>query len=145
MSASNTLLITRFGGTAATAGYHIRSVKPTITPGSGGVSQVSVSTNMIGTVCLAGGKPQLSYDERFLAVHQYTDPNANPQGLPTNSANIFVADMKTGKIVQVTKMGSGQRALYPHFRADGWLMFLVRDSAANKETLVASDVILHMQ
>jgi hypothetical protein len=145
MSPSNSLLITRFGSTTATGGYHIRSVTPTITPVSGGVSQVSVTTKQIGTVCLAGGKPQLSFDERFLAVHQYVDPAANPQSLPTNSSNIFVADMKTGKIVQVTKMGAGQRALYPHFRADGWLMFTVRDSVANKETLVASDVALRMQ
>jgi hypothetical protein len=147
MSPSNTLLITRFGSTTPTAGYHIRSVTPTITPPTtaGGVASVSVQTNIIGTICLAGGKPQLSYDERFLAVHQYTDPASNPEGLPTNSSNIFVADLKTGNIVQVTKMGNGQRALYPHFRADGWLIFVVRDSVANKETLVASDVILHMQ
>jgi hypothetical protein len=146
MSPSNKLLITRFGDRFDTAGYHIRMVTPTITPGTGGaVASVSVTSQIIGTACLAGGKPQLSFDERFLAVHQYTDPNHNPQGLPPNSSNIFVTDLKTGNIVQVTKMGQGQRALYPHFRADGWLYFLVRDSVANKETFVASDVILHLQ
>ena len=147
MSPSNTLLITRFGSTSSTAGYHIRTVTPTITPPTtaGGVASVSVQTKTIGTICIAGGKPQMSFDERFIAVHQYVDQNANPQGLPTNSSNIFVVDLKTGNTVQVTKMGAGQRALYPHFRADGWLIFVVRDSVANKETLVASDVVLRMQ
>jgi hypothetical protein len=143
MSPSNRLLVTRFGQRAGTAGYRIRRVVPTITPGTGGVGSVRVTMKELGTVCLAGGKPQLSFDERFLAVHQYTDPNANPSGLPTNTSNIFVTDIVTGKIVQVTKVAAGQRALYPHFRADGWLYFLVKDSTGS-ETLVASDVALRM-
>ena len=40
-------------------------------------------------------------------------------------------------------MGDNQYALYPHFRADGWLYFLVRDmNGTGKETLVATDVVL---
>jgi hypothetical protein len=143
MSPSNRLLITRFGQRAGTAGYRIRSVTPTFSSVNGATA-VQVTTKELGTVCVAGGKPQLSFDERFLAVHQYTDANANPQGLPANTANIFVADLKTGKTVQVTKMGPSQKALYPHFRADGWLYFLVRDAATSKETLVGSDVALRM-
>jgi hypothetical protein len=144
MSPSNRLLITRFGQRAGTAGFRIRRVVPTLTPGPGGVSSVRVTTKELGTICLAGGKPQLSFDERFLAVHQYTDVNANPAGLPPNTANIFVTDLVTGKLVQVTKMAAGQKALFPHFRADGWLYFLVKDSNTSKETLVASDVALRM-
>jgi hypothetical protein len=41
-------------------------------------------------------------------------------------------------------MKAGQHALYPHWRADGWLYFLVRDRNNNKETLVASDAALHL-
>ena len=96
-------------------------------------------------ICLAGGKPQMSFDERFIAVHQYTDPAANPAGLPAGTSNIFVHDLKTGKTVQVTKLGAGKRALFPHWRADGWLYFLVKDSAANKEYLVGSDVALRAE
>ena len=40
-------------------------------------------------------------------------------------------------------MNPGQFALYPHFRSDGWMYFLVRDlNGAGKETLVATDVAL---
>jgi hypothetical protein len=145
MSPSNRLLITRFGQRAGTAGFRIRAITPTFGPaGSSGIpSSVTVSLKDLGTVCLAGGKPQLSFDERFMAVHQYVDAAANPQGLPAKTSNIFVHDLKTGKTVQVTKMGPGHKALYPHFRADGWLYFLVRD-ASSKETLVASDVALQL-
>ena len=91
---------------------------------------------------LAGGKAQLSFDERFLAVHQYVDAADNPQGLPANTSNIFVADLKTGRKYQVTKVAAGQKALYPHFRADGWLYFLVRESSG--ETLVGSDIAIRL-
>lgn len=148
MSPSNTLLITRFGQKAGKAGFRIRSVKPKLTPPAAGSTStnptVSVETKVLGTACLQGGKPQLSFDERFLAVHQYTDPNANPEGLPPQSSNIFINDLKTGKTIRVTNMAKNQRALYPHWRADGWLYFLVRDDNTNKETFVATDAALHI-
>jgi hypothetical protein len=148
MSPSNTLLITRFGQKAGKAGYHIRSIKPTLTPPAAGSTAttptVTVQTKIIGTACLQGGKPQLSFNERFLAVHQYVDPAANPEHLPSDSSNIFINDLKTGKTIRITNMAKNQRALYPHWRADGWLYFLVRDDNTNKETFVASDAALHM-
>jgi hypothetical protein len=147
MSPSNTLLITRFGQKAGHSGYRIRTVKPTITPATGTATtpNVSVSMEEIGTVCLAGGKPQLSFDERFMAVHQFTDSNANPAGFPAGTANIFVVDLKTGRQHQITNVKAGQKALFPHFRADGWLYFLVKDSNTGKESLVASDVALRQE
>jgi len=39
-------------------------------------------------------------------------------------------------------MHAGQYALYPHFRSDGWIYFLVRDKVSNKEYAVASDAAL---
>ncbi len=54
----------------------------------------------------------------------------------------MIADLKTGTSVRITKMKAGQYALYPHFRADGWLYFLVRDMNAQKEYFVASDIAL---
>ena len=41
-------------------------------------------------------------------------------------------------------MGPGQYALYPHFRSDGWLYFLVRDVNTGVEHLVASDLALKL-
>ena len=72
MSPSNTLLITRFGQKAGFSGYSIRAVTPTIAAGGA----VSVETKEIATVCLSGGKPQLSFDERFMTTHQYVDTTA---------------------------------------------------------------------
>jgi len=39
-------------------------------------------------------------------------------------------------------MQPGQYALYPHFRSDGWIYFLVRDKNNGKEHAVASDAAL---
>ncbi|MBX3228340.1 MAG: hypothetical protein KIT84_06790 [Labilithrix sp.] len=148
MSPTNTLLITRFGQKAGRAGFRIRSVTPrfgapTGDAGASALPSVRVETKVLGTICLQGGKPQLSFDERFIAVHQYVDPNANPAGLPIGTANIFVHDLKTGRQVQLTKLRAGQKALFPHWRADGWLYFLVKDNTG-KESLVASDVALRL-
>ena len=148
MSPSNQLLITRFGQKAGQAGYHIRTVTPKLTPAAPGATSslptVKVDTKVVGTACLQGGKPQLSFNERFLAVHQYTDPAANPLGLASGASNIFINDLKTGKTIRVTNMAKNQRALYPHWRADGWLYFLVRDGNTGKESFVASDAALHI-
>ena len=134
LSPSNKILVTRFGQDGTTAGYHLRMLTPTITPAAaGGQPTVTVDAKVVGTVCIAGGKGQMSFNERFLAVHQYT----------SNTSDIYVNDLKTGEQIRVTKMAAGQHALYPHFRADGWLYFLVRDGNTGKETLVGSDVSLH--
>ena len=143
LSPSNLLLVTRFGSKNGKAGYHFRMLTPHVS-GTGTTPNVTVDAKIVGTACIAGGKPQLSFDERFLAVHQYVDSNANPGHLPERSSNIFLVDLKTGKTTQLTKMKAGQHALYPHWRADGWLYFLVRDGNTNKETLVASDAALHV-
>ena len=56
----------------------------------------------------------------------------------------MLADLQTGKIVRITTVQAGQYALYPHFRADGWLYFLVRDMNTNTESVVASDAALQI-
>lgn len=100
----------------------------------------------IGNVCLKGNKANFSYDERFLTTHHYNEPEDfgsadDPKYLEKGSADIFVIDFITGKKQKVTKMGPGQFALYPHFRSDGWLYFLVVDQNTQpaKYMVVASD------
>jgi hypothetical protein len=39
-------------------------------------------------------------------------------------------------------MGPGQYALYPHFRSDGWMYFLVRTLGTTAEHVIASDAAL---
>ncbi len=54
-------------------------------------------------------------------------------------------DLLTGVSTRVTTMGPGQYALYPHFRNDGWIYFLVRTLGTTNETVVASDAAFLMQ
>jgi hypothetical protein len=45
-------------------------------------------------------------------------------------------------------MPGGKFALYPHFRSDGWLYFLVRDTSPdgdNDEFIAASDIALRIE
>lgn len=101
-----------------------------------------------GNVCLKGNKANISFDERFLTTHHYNEPSDFGPGAENNayrekgSADITVVDFVTGKKQIVTKMGPGQFALYPHFRSDGWLYFLVVDHsnpAAPHHYIAASD------
>lgn len=114
------------------------------------------TTKPLATVCLKGGKTTLSFNERVMAVHHYTDatdakdlkmdPNsAEFKGLIENSANIWLYDMYTKSKMRLTMMKKGQFALYPHWRADGWLYFLVRDVNSEKDYIVATDAGIRMQ
>lgn len=141
LSPSSRLLVTRTGSRPDTRGYKIRRLATTTAPGVDG-STIGASTDVIGTLCGGGGKAMVSYDERFVVTHQYTDP-AETGDLPESSSNVILWDLLTGERIRITTMRAGEFALYPHFRADGWLYFLVRDMNPNgKETLVASDVAI---
>jgi hypothetical protein len=39
-------------------------------------------------------------------------------------------------------MNPGQYALFPHFRSDGWIYFVVRTVDSQDEVIVASDAAL---
>ena len=142
LSPSSLLVGTRYAGTGSQqGGYRVRFVdaKPS---GGGGLS---VQTPLAAQLCFRGGKLNFSFDERFLATHQYVDPSDPAHAsLPRGSSNIVIADLKTGKKTRLTKMGAGQYALFPHFRADGWLYFLVRDMGKGTEFVVATDAALRV-
>ena len=70
------------------------------------------------------------------------DPGFAPY-LSKGASNVVLVDLATHKTIVVTHMNPGQYALYPHFRSDGWLYFLVRDTNnGGAEHLVASDLAL---
>jgi hypothetical protein len=111
----------------------------------------------IARYCVQGGKPAISFDERFMVFHHYVGPNdfadlgfssasdpAFTDMLAKGTSNIVVVDRVTGARTRVTAMHAGQYALYPHFRSDGWIYFLVRDQNTGREYAVASDAALHM-
>ena len=118
-------------------GYSMRKVTLVA---SGGAYSVSLSEP--STVCVQGGKTAHSYDDRFMALHNYSDGGGG-----VGKSDISIVDLYDGTVYRVTDMPAGAFAIYPHFRSDGWMYFLVRDtrpegSEPNIEYVAASDLAL---
>jgi len=150
LSPSTTLIVSRFGNSSGQLGYVLRQLDASPSGNS-----YTVSTPEIARYCVQGGKPAISFDERYMVFHHYVGPGdyadlgyASPSDpgfadiLAKGSSNIVVVDLLTGSRTRVTTMHAGQYALYPHFRSDGWIYFLVRDKNTNHEYAVASDAAL---
>jgi Tol biopolymer transport system component len=71
-----------------------------------------------------------SFDERFFVTHHYEE----------GTANIYLVDLSDGSRHKITNMPAGTRALFPHFRSDGWFYFLVKSD--DGEYVAASDAAL---
>jgi hypothetical protein len=151
LSPSTELMISRLSGPSdRQLGFVIRKVIATRTD-----TGYAVTAPEIGRVCKKGGKGAVSFDERWLVFYHYVEANdwaelgfpsaTDPRFLEYRSrgaANIFLTDLATGVTTRVTHMQPGQHALFPHFRSDGWLYFLVRDAVRRTEYAVASDAAL---
>jgi len=122
LSPSGRLVISRLSGGAdgAALGYVIREVK---TSKQGQNYKVSID-KVVARVCAAGAKANISFDERYFVTHQYED----------GTANIYLYDMVTGQGYKVTNMPKGLKALFPHFRSDGWFYFLVKGNVSTPVT-----------
>jgi len=150
LSPSTKLVISRFGNENEHLGYTLRRVDATP---SG--SSYQVSTPEIARYCVKGAKPAISFDEKYFVTHHYVGPDdwselgfssANDatfkEMLQKGTSNIYLTDMTTGEHMRITNMKPGQYAIFPHWRSDNWIYFLVRDKASNKEYAVASDAAL---
>jgi len=150
LSPSTKLVISRFGNQQQQLGYVLRRLNATPSGGS-----YSVSTTELARYCTQGGKPSISFDEKYFVTHHYVTSNdwqdlgfasaADPtfqQMLAKGTSNIILVNLVTGARTRVTTMKPGQYALFPHFRSDGWFYFLVRDQNSGKEYAVASDAAL---
>jgi hypothetical protein len=162
LSPSGRLMVTRLKGqeraavvdgldivTADQSGYALHLLTTTQ---QGGRWNASLSD--VGRVCLQGGKAVVSYDERWMVIHHYVtasdavelgfsgpdDPDFE-QYLSAGAANVYLVDLLDGSSHRITQMDAGQYALYPHFRSDGWIYFVVRTLDGN-EYFVASDAAL---
>jgi hypothetical protein len=152
LSPSGGLVISRVTGTNGQTGMRLRQLIATLN--SEGSYDIEVPE--IGRYCsMQGGKPAFSYDERWLVVHHYIgDEDAIELGFSgpsdpdfqayrtSGAANIYLLDLTTGTRRRITNMAPGQYALYPHFRSDGWIYFMVRASGQALEYVVASDAAL---
>lgn len=142
MSRSGVLLTGRVAGENGQLGYASKALSSTFAG-----SEYRFSLKPVGQICMKGNKANWSFDERFLTTHHYLtredfDSDAQwDEYKDKGAADIFVADVVTGKKQRITRMRPGQFALFPHFRSDGWLYFIVRDAsgAEKKEFIVASD------
>jgi hypothetical protein len=138
------------GGQPRQQGYRFSLVSRRLTP-----EGPSFVLEEGATVCLDGNKGDFSYDERYYTVYHYVDaddwrelgfPDADApefkQLLASGASNVYVVDLLTGEKQRVTRMGAGQFALFPHFRSDGWLYFMVLDRNLQKRFVAATDVTL---
>ncbi|MBZ0117326.1 MAG: hypothetical protein K8H88_10040 [Sandaracinaceae bacterium] len=134
-------------------GFAVRRVDAT-PDGSGGYT---INAPQIARYCFNGGKPAISYDERWLVVHHYIgDEDAVDLGFtgPTDpafatyrtrrAANVYLVDLLSGQQTRLTNSQPGQYALFPHFRSDGWIYWIVRTASTgvSPEHVVASDAAL---
>jgi len=131
---------------AEQSGYSLLLVTPSSNPAAPAVALAEV-----GRVCLQGGKPSLSYDERWMVLHHYvTDDDAVALGFTgaddpgfvdyrtLGASNLVLVDLLDGSSRSITRMAPGQYAVFPHFRSDGWIYFVLR-TLQGGEYFVASD------
>jgi hypothetical protein len=169
ISPSAKLLVSRLSGPSdRMLGFVMREV--IATPNG---SSYDITAPEVARYCVSGGKPALSYDERWLVYHHYisatSDADAQELGFtdaddpgftsaPTSAtsyasrgvANVFLLEIATGEVHRITHMKPGQYALFPHFRSDGWIYYQVRDIGApgggdETEYSVASDAALQVE
>jgi predicted small lipoprotein YifL len=152
ISPSARLLVSRVAGPGGhQKGLRLRQVK-TVREGD----ELRAEIPEVARFCaLNGGKPAFSYDERWIVMHHYVE-NEDAMDLgftgPSDpgfaayrqqgAANLYLVDLLTGQRTRITHMSPGQFALFPHFRSDGWIYFMVREQDQTTEHVVASDAAI---
>ncbi|MBL4635078.1 MAG: hypothetical protein JKY56_14495 [Kofleriaceae bacterium] len=154
ISASSKMILSRLRGPGDNQlGFVMREVTTTETQAG-----YDIELNEVARYCFNGGKPAFSYDDRWLVLHHYIG-NADAVDLGytsfsdpefesyrnNGSANIYLIDTLTGQVTRITKMRAGEYALFPHFRSDGWIYFMVRNLGSGSERIVASDAALRLE
>lgn len=130
LSPSGRLVASRLAGPEGRSlGYVVRRV---VTERFGDTYRVDTSERL-ATVCMSGAKPSFSFEERFFVTHHYEG----------DRANVYLVDLFDGARHPVTDMPAGWRALFPHFRSDGWLYFLVHGPDGER-VMVASDAAVEL-
>ena len=158
ISPSNQLLITRLTGNSPTTGeplplgYKFYTTSRTTTP----EGTPDVALTEVGTACMKGKKGNMSLDERFWVTYgpvqadefaQFGFASAEDpefQKLVGKSENVFLLDLTTGKNHRITRMDTKQFAQFPHFRADGWIVFMAYDANTDSRYVVASDAAIRI-
>jgi hypothetical protein len=157
ISPSNVLMSSRVAGLGVDdqpvqQGFKFHMLSRTMTPNG-----YAYEMREVGSLCLKGGKTGFSYDDRMFTTYHYVDvgdwqeldyPSADDPAfldlLNSGSANVYVVDLYTGARRRVTRMGPGQYAMFPHYRSDGWLYYMVYEETLGQRFVVASDASLRI-
>lgn len=154
ISTSSEMVISRLRGpNERQLGFVMRKINATPTK-----TGYDVALEEVARYCFNGGKPGFSYDDRWLVLHHYIGDNdavdlgftgpADP-GFEDYAnfagSNIYLIDTLNGDVTRITNMHAGQYALFPHFRSDGWIYFMVRTLGEGTEHIVASDAALRIE
>lgn len=125
-------------------GYRIRFVDKLRTDN---VNYDAAGDTTASEICLKGNKAMMSFDDRFLVTHHAIDQEDDAVNAGKHS-DIWLYDILKKQTVRVTQTPPGVFALYPHFRADGWIYFLVREwdaaGAVRQDRIMATDAALQM-
>ncbi|MCX6119132.1 MAG: hypothetical protein NT027_16465 [Proteobacteria bacterium] len=143
MSPSGRMAVGRVRG----GGYSINLIKEDEESGR-------ISLDQVGRICMAGAKATISFNERTILFHHHVtaldapdfglDPYSAEMAEYIGTSNIYLYDIPTRSRIRVTTMKKGQRALFPHFRSDGWIYFLVNDRSLGKSYAMASDAAIRV-
>lgn len=138
ISPSGKIMVGRFLRKGGDQAFRIRTLRPD------GTTIHPADPNASGVICMKGEKANISFNNRFVTFHHYADGSPQDEGAIDGHANIFVYDIVKKRALRVTQMKDGNKAYFPHFRADGWLIFLVK-GADGVETIAASNAALMLQ
>jgi hypothetical protein len=116
LSPSSRLVISRLAGPGGTQlGFAIDRI--TLTPSG---TTYDISLDEIATYCVApASKPSISFDEKWAVYHRYEG----------DKANLYLLNLTNGTETKITNMSAGQQAVFPHFRSDGLIYFLVKKTS----------------
>jgi hypothetical protein len=147
-------LVGRVQGQLQHIAYKLSMLNRTIDQGQAG----PYTKTSLGQLCSDGLKGNFSYDDRFFVSYSYIKPNqwqqlgysspddpAFQERLEAGAANVILYDLLTKRWETVTAMGPEQFALFPHFRSDGWLYFMVYDARTKRRFLLASDLAVRIK
>lgn len=153
ISPSNKVLISRVvNAQYQHNGYHLYTTNRLIDNG-----QYHYEIDPLGSICTPGLKGKFSFDERFFVSYAYVkqeewkelgyrspeDPEFT-QLLSKNASSILLTDLLSGKSYRLNKPVAGVRLMFPHFRSDGWIYFMMHHVESDKRTLIASDAALRI-
>lgn len=158
LAPSNQLLLSRLEGRVDNQLKHIGYQLYQLSKDTSNANVIRYNKEFVGRLCFDGLKVGFSFDDRFIASYGYIKPDqyallgySSPDDpefqsrLNAGTANVFLFDLWTQKLHVVTHMGPGQYALFPHFRSDGWMYFMIYDQNTGTRRFVAANNAVLLQ